>query len=77
MTYQIKALGKLVNVVKLEIRISGFWLGKNWKNRKNRKNLEKNHVTYQIKALGKLVNMVALKIRISDPEIPEKPEKYI
>ena len=27
MTYQIKALKKLVNVVKLEIWISGFWLG--------------------------------------------------
>ena len=61
MTYHIKALGKLVNVVKLEIRISGFWLGKN---RKNRKNLEKNHVTYQIKALGKLVNVVMLKTQI-------------
>ena len=34
------------------------------KNRKNRKNLEKNHVTYQIKALGKLVNVVMLKTQI-------------
>ena len=58
MTYQIKALGKLVNVVALKIRISGFRI------RKNRKT-GKIHMTYQIKAVGKLVNVVALKIRIS------------
>ena len=72
MTYQIKALGKLVNVVKLEIRISGFWLGKN---RKNRKNLEKNHVTYQIKALGKLVNVVMLKTPIFVFGFQKSPRK--
>ena len=41
MTYQIKALGKLVNVVTLEIWISGFRIRKN---RENRENLEKRHV---------------------------------
>ena len=58
MTYQIKAVGKLVNVVALKIRISGFRI------RKNRKT-GKLHMTYQIKALGKLVNVVKLEIRIS------------
>ena len=29
MTYQIKALGKLVNMVALKIQISGFWIRKN------------------------------------------------
>ena len=55
MTYQIKALGKLVNVVALKIRISGFLIRKNRKNRKT----GKLHMTYQIKALVRLVNVVA------------------
>ena len=59
MTYQIKALGKLVDVVALKIRISGS--GKSGKTGKP----EKLHMTYQIKALGELINLVTLEIRIS------------
>ena len=49
MTYQIKALGKLVNKLTSKICISGFRI---------RKNQGKNHVTYQMKAFRKLGNMV-------------------
>ena len=58
MAYQIKAVGKLVNVVALKIQISGFQIRKN-------RTTGKLHMTYQIKALGKLVNVVKLEIRIS------------
>ena len=70
MTYQIKALGKLVNVAALKIRISGS--GKSGK----RQITGKLHLTYQIKALGRLVNVVALKIRISGLRIRKNPENW-
>ena len=48
MSYQNKALGKLVNVVTLEIPISGFQIRKIRKNPENRKKLQ---MTNQIKAV--------------------------
>ena len=48
MTYQIKALGKLVNVVALKIRISGFRI------RKIRKNRKTGKITYDLSNLNSL-----------------------
>ena len=58
MTYQIKGLGKLVNVVALEIRISRLRIRKIRKTENPKK--KKNDVTPQIKALDKLVHVDTL-----------------
>ena len=52
-TYHFKALGKLVNVVTLEIRISG--------SRKSSRT-GKNHVTYHVEDIGDLVNAVVKRL---------------
>ena len=61
MTAHFKALGQLVHVGMMKIRISGFWIRKSGKTG----NPEKNHVTTHFKALGQLVDVDTLKIRIS------------
>ena len=61
-TYQIKALCKLVNMDTLK---SGFPDSRSGKSGKTG-NPEKKDVTYQIEALGKLVKMDALKSEFPD-----------